>query len=61
MTTGSQRPGVKHFSFTEPGATRFYGRDYSHHELAQTRPGARRCGICDRWIVRGMGRWWARG
>ena len=58
MTLRMQRPGVAHFSFIEPGAARFYGREFSRHELNQHKAGARRCGICDRWVIRGMGRWW---
>jgi hypothetical protein len=60
MRTGIARPEVKHFSFIEPGAARYYGRKFSHHQLTQSRPGARVCGICGRWIIRGMGAWWNR-
>lgn len=34
-------------------------RAYGHHVLQQDKAGARWCGICGRWVVRGMGRWWA--
>lgn len=36
-------------------------RAYGHHQLTGThrrKPGAWTCGICGRWVVRGMGRWW---
>jgi hypothetical protein len=60
MRLGTQRPGVSHYSYIAPGAQLLFGRDWRHHELTQTRPGARMCGICGRWVVRGLGRWWER-
>jgi hypothetical protein len=35
-------------------------RAYGHHVSRQTKPGAWCCGVCGRWVVRGMGRWWER-
>lgn len=61
MTVPTQRPGVSHYAYIFHGARLAFGRDWHHHELDQARPGARRCGICGRWVVRGMGRWWDRG
>lgn len=60
MKLGTQRPGVRHFSYISPTAMGSFGRDWHHHELTQDRPGARQCGICGRWVVRGMSRWWER-
>lgn len=58
MKLGTQRPGVRHFSYISPTAQASFGRDWHHHELDQEKPGARCCGICGRLVIRGMGRWW---
>lgn len=55
MRTGYASPGVIHqgYIFRQRNA-----RAYGHHKLRQAKAGARWCGICGRWVVRGMGRWW---
>lgn len=51
-----QRWPVVHFGYVWPQRNR---RAYGHHQFkVGTRPGAHRCGICGRWVIRGMGRWW---
>lgn len=55
---GLAREPVQHFSYIE---VRFPYDDLSHHRFRPgTAPGAHACGICGRWVVRGMGRWWER-
>lgn len=58
MTMTTQREGVDHYAYIVPGAAQAFGRNWHHHALTQRKAGAKRCGICGRWVVRGMGRWW---
>lgn len=49
---------VAHFGYIELQRS---GRTFSHHTLVGgpgRKPGAWTCGICGRWVIRGMGRWW---
>lgn len=55
---GVAREPVEHHSYIE---VHYPYDSLSHHRFrAGTRPGAHACGICGRWVVRGMGRWWER-
>ena len=54
--SGTAREPVQHYSYID---VRYPYEDLSHHTMrADTKPGAHACGICGRWVVRGMGRWW---
>lgn len=47
---------VSHMSYVKAQPN---GRRYSHHTVQdKPKPGAWTCGICGRWVIRGMGRWW---
>lgn len=54
---GLARPEIRHIQYVWRQAN---SRAYGHHELTtHAEPDlVYQCGICDRWIVRGRGRWW---